>query len=235
MDYPKLVLHQAVHNRPEYTELSIRSIGQRTLWPNFDWVVSAIACDPQTTGVLDDLRREFGFSLQTYTQNVGQWAACQKAWDMTTAPLLSHIQNDILVPWAWVHGLFEGFEAFKPFLIGAFHFGIHEFPKRDEEHPNGIGICYVSHIAGTAFLLHRDDWYTYGRIATGHPIYGFTQYQAQAAKRGAKIGYMYPPVKITHMDENGYPFSLRETTYKEETDRIFMLRHGKARQPNQWP
>lgn len=235
MNYPKVVLHQAVYNRPEYTELSIRTIGSRTLYPNLEWVVSNIGSDDPTKQLLVALRKEFGFNLLHHSQNIGQWAACQQAWDMSSAPLLSHIQNDILVPWGWVHGLFEVYQAFKPFLIGAFHFGIHEFPGRDEEHPNGIGICYVSHIAGTAFLMHRDDWIKYGRIRQDHPIYGFTQYQAAAKKRGAKIGYAYPPVKITHMDENGYPFSLRETTYKDETDRIFFLRHGKQRLPNQWP
>lgn len=235
MNFPRVILHQAVYNRPIYAEISIRSIGQRTLYPNLEWVVSNIACDRETTKLLRDLSNEFGFTIVYHKENVGQWKACQKAWDASNAPVLSHIQNDIIVPWGWVHGLYEVYQAFSPFLVGAFHFGIHEFPKRDEEAPNGIGICYVSHIAGTAFLMHRDDWIRYGRIREDHPIYGFTQYQAEAAKLGAKIGYAYPPVKITHMDEAGYPYSLRETTYKEETDRIFMLRHGKPRKPGQWP
>lgn len=235
MTKPRILLHQAVHNRPEYTEISIRSIANRTLYPNLEWVVSNIACDPPTTKLLVTLADEFGFTLVRYTTNVGQWLACQAAWDAHDAPLLSHIQNDIIVPWAWLHSLYEVYQAFSPWLIGAFHFGVNQFPPTDEQHPNGIGISYVTHIAGTAFLMHRDDWKKYGRVPTGHPIFGFTQYQSKAAKQGAKIGYAYPPVKITHMDENGYPHSLRETTYKDETDRVFFLRHGKVRKPGQWP
>lgn len=235
MNYPKILLHQAVHNRPEYTEISIRSIANRTKYPNLHWIVSNIACDHPTTDLLRSLSKEFGFTLVHHTANVGQWLACQTAWHASNAPLLSHAQNDIIVPMAWLLSLYESYQAFNPFLVGAYHFGVHSFPPLSESHPNGLGIAYVTHIAGTCFLMHRDDWIKYGRINTDHPIFGFTRYQAQAAKRGAKIGYAHPPVKIFHMDENDYPFSLRETTYKAETDRVFLLRHGKPRKPGQWP
>lgn len=235
MTYPKLILHQAVHNRPEYTEISIRTIGDRTHYPNLHWVVSDIASDTATRNVLSTLSRQYGFTILHHKTNVGQWAACQSAWAQSHAPLLSHIQNDIIVPTGWILSLYEAYQAFSPFLIAAFHFAVQCFPPTNQQHPNGIGIAYVTHIAGTAFLMHRDDWQTHGRIRTDHPIFGFTQYQAQAAKKGAKIGYAYPPVKIIHMDEIDYPFSLRETTYKAETDRVFMLRHGKPRKPGQWP
>lgn len=235
MTYPKIVLHQAVYDRPEYTEISIRSIANHTRYPNFQWIVSNVGCHQPTTKLLQSLRKEFGFNLLHHGANIGQWAACQAAWDMSSAPLLSHIQNDIIVPMAWLLSLYEGYQAFSPFLIGAYHFGVNSFPPLSESQPNGLGIAYVGHIAGTAFLMHRDHWIKYGRIDITHPIFGFTKYQAQAAKRGAKIGYAHPPVKIFHMDENDYPFSLRETTYKAETDRVFMLRHGKPRKPGQWP
>jgi hypothetical protein len=235
MTYPKVLLHQAVHNRPEYTDISIRSIGERSRYPNLQWVVSDIASDTPTRKLLSELSRQYGFQIMHHKTNVGQWAACQAAWSHSTAPLLSHIQNDIIVPFAWLLSLYQVYQAFSPFLVAAFHFGVQRFPPTDKQAPNGIGIAYVTHIAGTAFLMHRDHWQTYGRIETGHPIFGFTAYQAKAAKLGAKIGYAYPPVKIIHMDENDYPFSLRETTYKAETDRVFMLRHGKPRTGNQWP
>lgn len=235
MNYPKIVLHQTVYNRPIYTDTSIRSIAHRTHYPNFEWIVSNVGSDQETTQLLRALSKEFGFTLLYHTSNIGQWAATQAAWDASTAPLLSKIDNDIIVPMAWLLSLYESYQAFKPFLVGAYHFEVPSFPPLSENHPNGLGIAYVSHIGGTSFLMHRDDWIKYGRVATDHPIFGFTQYQAQAAKRGAKIGYAWPPVKIIHMDETGYPFSLRETTYKDETDRVFMLRHGKPRKPGQWP
>lgn len=235
MTYPKVLLHQAIHNRPEYTEISIRSIGHRTKYPAFDWVVSDIASDTPTRKLLSTLSREYGFTILHHKTNVGQWAACQSAWSQSHAPLLSHIQNDIIVPMAWLLSLYEAYQAFSPFLIGAYHFAVNSFPPVSISHPNGLGIAYVGHIAGTAFLMHRDDWTRYGRIATDHPIFGFTRYQAHATNQGAKIGYAHPPVKIFHMDENDYPFSLRETTYKAETDRVFMLRHGKPRKAGQWP
>lgn len=235
MTHPKICLHQTVHNRPEYTEISIVSIAERTLYPNFEWTVSNIASDAPTADLLDKLSDRYGFTLVHHINNIGQWAASQKAWETSDAPLLSKIDNDIIVPVGWLTALELAYRTFHPFLIGAYHFGINHFPKLDSLLPNGLGIAYINHIGGTSFLMSRTDWIIQGKIKTDHPIFGFTAYQAQAASRGAKIGYAYPPVKIIHMDEGEYPYSLRETTYKAETDRVYFLRHGKHRKGKEWP
>ncbi|MCK4624309.1 MAG: hypothetical protein KAV00_03290 [Phycisphaerae bacterium] len=235
MAIQKICLHQAVHNRLEYTKISIDSIVQRTHYHDFEWIVSDISSDAETQTWLHDVRDLYGFELVRYEQNIGQWAACEKAWAGSDAFLLSHIQNDIIVPHGWLCALDEVHETIHPFLVGAWHWDATAMGNPDVQDLSGMGLVKTSHIAGTCFILSRSDWKRFGKIDVGHMIYGFTRWQALASKAGAVIGYAFPMVQILHMDQSGYSHSLRETTYKEYTDRIFMLRHGKARPPGVYP
>lgn len=235
MALQRICLHQAVHNRLEYSVISVAAIANRTHYPHFDWVVSDIASDPATGDWLISVKDLYGFKLVRYEQNIGQWAACEKAWAQSDAPLLSHIQNDIIVPHGWLSALLEVHETIHPFLVGAWHWDATAMKNPDVQDISGIGLVKTSHIAGTCFILSRSDWKKFGKIDVGHMIYGFTRWQAEASKKGAVIGYAFPMVQIIHMDQSGYSHSLRETTYKEYTDRIFQLRHGKARPPGVYP
>jgi len=235
MTYPTICLHQAVHNRYEYTRISIDAIATRTHYPRFEWIVSDIASDPETREWLEDIHDLYGFHLVRCEENIGQWAACEKAWAGSDAPLLSHIQNDIIVPHGWLYALHEVYEIIHPFLVGAWHWDATAMGNPDVQALSGVGLVKASHIAGTSFLLSRIDWKRFGKIDIGHMIYGFTRWQAQASLSGALIGYAFPMVQIIHMDQSGYSHSLRETTYKEYTDHIFELRHGKPRPPGVYP
>lgn len=233
--HPSIVLHQAVHNRPEYTRLSIQSVGDRTLYPNFTWIVSAIACDQQTTTLLSELQEFYPYQLRTFTHNVGQWKACEAAWHGAPAPLLSHIQNDILVPYGWLSSLQAVYAAFHPLLAAATPRSYTDHPPPDFITPSGLGLLPTSRIAGTCFLLSRQDWLKHQPIHINHPIFGFGHFQERAKADDKPIGFAWPLVKIIHMDRHDYPHSLRETTYKRYTDRIYQLRHNQPRPPGKYP
>jgi hypothetical protein len=231
----KIVLHQAVHNRPEYTKRSIISIGTRTCYPELEWRVSAIACNEETLILLHDLQRTTAFHLQVYPENVGQWKACEDAWRASGAPFLSHIQNDILVPHGWLSALMDVWNHYKTALVAAWHYPLSAVPAPTILSSDGIGLIQGFHIPGTAFILSREIWKKYDSLDIGHAIYGFDPFEARIKKAGLLVGHAYPPVKIYHMDAVDYPFSLRETTYKEYTDAVYYLRHRQKRPPGKYP
>ena len=233
--YPPIHLHQAVHGRLEYTLLSIESVATHTHYPNVQWTVSDIANHPAISDHLQRLHKAYGFELNVYKENLGQWHACEKAWKTSPCPLLTHLQNDILVPHGWLYALQEAKEIFRSFLVGAWHFPVSDLRPPDEQLPQGLGLYHTTHLPGTCFLLARHDWQQFAPIYRGHKIYGFTEFQARANKNGAKIAYAYPPIKIIHMDQGDYAHSLRETQYKTYTDEIFQLRHSKPRPPGIYP
>lgn len=235
MDERMICLHQAVHNRLEYTKISIEAIAKHTHWLYYQWIVSDIASDQETADWLVSAHLTYGFELVRYEHNIGQWAACERAWASSDAPLLSHIQNDIIVPHGWLSALRDVHVTLHPLLVGAWHWDATPLPNPDVQHLSGVGLVKTSHIAGTCFILSRADWKRFGKIDIGHMIFGFTRWQAKATKAGAVIGYAFPMVQIIHMDQSGYSHSLRETKYKEYTDRIFKLRHNKARPPGVYP
>lgn len=235
MSKPSITLHQAVHNRAEYTELSITSIGERTHYPHWNWIVTAIACDPYTLGLLNALNRDYNFTLIKHTENKGQWPPCDFAFSHANTDLLSHIQNDILVPHGWLSQLQETLFACKASVVAACPLSEQHLPPPKCNTANGLGLYMTTHIAGTAFLMPRSFYLKHRPIYSGHLIFGFTTWIKKRIAEGAVVGYAAPKIPLIHMDADHYSFSLRETTYKSYTDMVYKARHRKDRPKGEWP
>jgi len=232
---PSILLHQAVHNRPEYTELSIASIAQRTHYPNWTWIVTAIACDPPTTQLLNTLKADYGFTLITHRENKGQWPPCDFAFQNARTDLVSHIQNDIIVPHGWLSQLEDCLFACKASVVAACPLAEQHLPPPKCNTANGLGIHITSHIAGTAFLMPETFYLKHRPIYSGHLIFGFTTWIKQRIAQGAVVGYAAPKIPLIHMDADHYAFSLRETKYKAYTDMLYNARHRTDRPKGVWP
>jgi GT2 family glycosyltransferase len=199
------------YNRPEYTRLSLTRLLETCddtmrvwLWHNGDHaetleVVKSLADHPRV--------HEFHHSKENKKlREPTNWFL-----ESATAPYLSKVDDDCLLPNGWAQQLRQAHEDEPRFgVLGSWRFQDEDFaPKLAArkicEFAGGHRIMMNCWVEGSGYLMKRACVEQAGLL---RPAETFTQYCVRLASAGWINGWYYPFIRQEHMDDPRAPHSL---------------------------
>jgi len=212
-------------NRLDYTKRTlprlIESTGADTRIIVFD-----NSSDADTVDFLRSLDEE---RIQIFLNHVNAGLSQPTNWlyNMIKTEFVGKVDNDTLVPDGWVDKFAEAHEKWgeELGLISGFHFMDEDWSSACEINiveKNGSKIVKQPYVGGCCYLMRRQTFIDLGEIPTqSGKIGGWTEYQQVNLNLAKKlIGYAYPLVKVSHLDDPRHPETGIDEDYLWSTRRI---------------
>ena len=188
------------YNRLAYTKKAIRSVLKQT-YKSFRLTIWDNGSSDRTVEYLKGLKDK-RIVLQLSPVNFGLAYATDSVFSRSKAKYVGKVDNDTLVPKDWLETMLKAHKTYDFGFIGGFHFRdeeMHDITPKISEY-NGQKLWRFKHIGGCSFLIKKKDYDLFGEI-NGNGIMGLTDYQWKWSDAGKINGYVYPLVKVEHMED----------------------------------
>ena len=204
MESPKLDVLMITYNRADYTRLALTRLLDSCDETMRVWVWQN-GSDPATLAVVNSLRNHPRFHhLQHSLENKRLREPTNWFWKNSTAPYVSKVDDDCLVPWNWGARLMAAHESNPGLgLIGCWHFYPEDFaPELAEKKIRTLSgnhqVLLNCWIGGSGYVMKRKCVKDLGLIRDEE---SFPAYCIRLALRGWQNGWYYPFLYQEHMDD----------------------------------
>jgi len=228
----KAIFLMLTYNRLQYTKEALEAL----LKNKYPFHLVIIDNGSTEKGMIDFLKlikdeNDKIIALKLEKENSGLTQPTNWFWKeyKNSYPYLGKIDNDTVIPEDGVERLVDIMDHCPDVAICHGHHWIDDnFPQRRLKHINGRLLLKTRWGGGCFYLIRSSIIHKYGYISTKYgKMGGWTRYQINVRRRGEKVVYAYPLVKVKHL---GDPVSGREeerTIYKEYYEYIKNIRREK--------
>lgn len=187
-------------NRLEYTQRSLPRLLEDS-GEEFEVVLWDNGSTDGTQDYLKSVHDPRIGSVELRDKNEGQAAAIHSVWTQSSASFVGKVDNDCLVQPGWTRALRAAHEQYAGFGgIGCWSFLPEDFDPRIASHKirtfGDHQVVAHPQIGGSAFLLKREDYESFGPAVDVMPSFWL-----RMACAGRVNGWYYPLIQQEHMDD----------------------------------
>ena len=232
MSFSKVIFLMLTYNRLQYTKEALEAL----LKNEYPFHLVIIDNGSTENGMVEYLksmkeRESRIIELKFNKENLGLAKPTNYFWEQykDKYPYLGKIDNDTVVPEDAVERLVDIMDHCPDVAVcHGHHWTDDNFPQRRLRQINGRLLLKAKWGGGCFYIIRNSIIHKYGYIPVKYgKMGGWTRYQIKLRRRGEKIVYAYPLVKVKHLGDPSSGRTEEKTIYKEYYESIKRIRKAR--------